>query len=514
MMRSLINYIFYPLKKGGRLKWLFSFYRSYVISKNKINFIVFSFIEKYFPHKFNFNSLIDYYLETINFIIENEIKFDFKKLNLLVKKSDILYLDNIEAINKNPFNFYQKYIQIKNNTLDLENYLLLKKKYFEILSKMQNSNDFNRKNIRFIRAKDIFNTIGLSYITDITLKSCMLGLIPNYKFICLVHNEFKNKAINDFYIKKISKYINFIYDENLIKKYKKYESLFDIHQNEFYKFENNLYLYTQSTGILVNKIWQNQNKKPLFQLSENEKKLGWKKLNKIGIKKNDWFVCVHVRDDSFKGRENHRDANIRDYFPAFEEIINAGGWVIRIGKDNNKRMPNIKNIIDYPFSNIKSDFMDIFLSTQCKFMIGTSSGMSAISHIANVPIAMTNYRPLSTLYFGSKDLYLPGLLKYKNGNLLDFNTLFEKKFSMGALDGIYKNLLEVEFVENSSDEIKNLVSTMIKKLNNTNKKILKFSKNQIKINNIIKNNNTLLTDDIEFEANIPNYFLEKYKNLL
>lgn len=515
MIQSLINYFLYPLKKKGKLKEFFYIYRLFLIFINKLYFIFYLRLDNLIPQKyFNYNILIDIYERKINLIIENSKKFNLKSLNLYIKKADILYKNNYNKINNNPFIFYKKYIQIKLNVLDIKNYQLLKEKYSKIINSLQLESEFNKKNIRFIRAKDIFNTIGLSYITDITLKSAKLGLIPDYQFVCLVHNKFRNKAINDFYINKISKHINFIYDDNLINYYKKYEELFDIHQNEFYNLNNKLYLYTQSVGILVNKLWEKKNKKPLFYLNENEIKMGWNHLNKLGIQNNDWFVCVHVRDKLFKGKEKLRDANLENYFPAFQEVLNAGGWVIRIGDKNFRKLPKLKKIIDYPLSKIKSDFMDIFLATQCRFMIGTSSGMSAISHIANVPIAMTNYRPLSTLYLSSKDLYLPGLLKNKNSELLDFENLFKIENSVGGLDGIYTNLLKLEFIENFPDEIKELVLNMLEKINLKKENNIFLSPNQLRIKNIIKKNNTLMNEDILFDSNIPDYFLEKYNNLL
>ena len=37
-------------------------------------------------------------------------------------------------------------------------------------------------------------------------------------------------------------------------------------------------------------------------------------------------------------------------------------------------LPNINGLIDYPFSNLKSEFMDIFLAATSKFVVGTASG--------------------------------------------------------------------------------------------------------------------------------------------
>lgn len=514
MIQKLINFYLYPLKKKGKLKILFLFYRNFIIFSYEFKFNLALFFDKiYLSNLISYKTMISIYLEVINKIIENEITFDYSKLDYYSKKADDLYLKNKKKIKLYPYSFYREYAQIKLNTLNFKSYFAIKKEHNENLLKLQINDDFFKKNIRFIKAKDIYNTIGLSYITDVTLKSSKLGLISKFKFICLVHDDFKNKSINDFYIKKLKDYVEFIYDNSLINKYKKYEDLFDIRQNDFYNFNDKLYLYTQSAGLIVNKLWENKNNKPIFLLNDEEIKTGWRILNKVGVKKGDWFVTAHIRDPGFKGFEKHRDADIENYFPAFTKVTEVGGWIFRIGDSNSKKIPKMNKVIDYPYSNIKSDFMDIFLSTQCRFMIGTSSGMSAISYIAKVPIAMTNYRPLSTLYLSSRDLYLPGLLTNKDGKFLTFKELYKTTNSIGALDGVYTNLLNLSFYPNTPEEIKKLVECMLVKLKG-NDIDYKSSIYQNTIKKIIKNNNTLLCDNIGIETDIPEFFLEKYKELL
>ena len=44
------------------------------------------------------------------------------------------------------------------------------------------------------------------------------------------------------------------------------------------------------------------------------------------------------------------------------EVISRGGAVFRVGDKSMTPLPKTKGLIDYPFSNFKSDFMDIFFS--------------------------------------------------------------------------------------------------------------------------------------------------------
>ena len=64
--------------------------------------------------------------------------------------------------------------------------------------------------------------------------------------------------------------------------------------------------------------------------------------------------------------------------------------------------------------------MDIFLCASAKFMLGTSSGMSAISYIFGIPLAMTNYLPTAATYLSKRDLFLPRLMQRKDdGKMLN-----------------------------------------------------------------------------------------------
>ncbi|HIL98658.1 MAG TPA: TIGR04372 family glycosyltransferase [Pseudomonadales bacterium] len=101
------------------------------------------------------------------------------------------------------------------------------------------------------------------------------------------------------------------------------------------------------------------------------------KLAQMGLGPEDWFACLHVREGGFKsdfGRRDYRNANIENCISGIEEITRRGGWVIRIGDESMKALPDMDRVIDYPFSAYKSDEMDLFLVAHCRLYIGTISG--------------------------------------------------------------------------------------------------------------------------------------------
>ena len=114
---------------------------------------------------------------------------------------------------------------------------------------------------------------------------------------------------------------------------------------------------------------------------------------KLGIPKNSWFVCLHVRDSGFKDdadRRKHRNPNISTYIPAIKEITSRGGWVVRMGDNTMKPLPIIENVIDYPFTKHKNEFMDLCLIQNCRFFIGGQSGLQYFATLASKDVLHIN----------------------------------------------------------------------------------------------------------------------------
>ena len=180
----------------------------------------------------------------------------------------------------------------------------------------------------------------------------------------------------------------------------------------------------------------------------------------------------------------------------------------KIDLDNDK-------FFDYANSNLKSDLLDVYLCATSKFMIGTSSGLSAISYIFGTRLALTNLLPTATVYLSKNDIFIPRILKSKKNNkILSFKEIFSPPINIAMIDGSYRNILEVEFVENSEDEIFNLVKEMYENIfeikeNKVDEKLQElFHKNLMEIEPLIGFPN------MSFQCNVSSYFLKKYNNLI
>tara|TARA_B100000579_G_C22825160_1_gene852680 strand:+ start:819 stop:2120 length:1302 start_codon:yes stop_codon:yes gene_type:complete len=135
------------------------------------------------------------------------------------------------------------------------------------------------------------------------------------------------------------------------------------------------------------KIYNFENLKINLDLKKNE--FCKRQLEKYGINSKTKFVCLHVRDGTYKNdyqRRPQRNSDIKNYYKLISYLISKNYYVVRFGKDHKERI-DIKNekIIDYPFSNIKSDFMDLYLVENCDFFIGNLSGPLEAARMLNKP---------------------------------------------------------------------------------------------------------------------------------
>ena len=141
-----------------------------------------------------------------------------------------------------------------------------------------------------------------------------------------------------------------------------------------------------------------------FNIPQDDIVKGIEILKEMGLKKNDKYICLAVRDSNYLNKNfpdkdwnyhNFRNCNIENFIPTIKFLIKKGYTVIRVGKDPEKKLNiNIKKFIDYPFTKYASDFMDVFLPFYCHFYISTGFGADSLAGIKTKPILYVSYSPL------------------------------------------------------------------------------------------------------------------------
>ena len=182
-------------------------------------------------------------------------------------------------------------------------------------------------------------------------------------------------------------------------------------------------------------------------------------LKNFGIDTKKKIVGIILRDNDYL-KENYpkidwsyhkiRHSDFSYYSECAEKLASLGYQVVVFG-ERQKKFKN-KNVINYTNSSIRSDFMDIYLSSKLNFAISSANGLDAIPIIFKIPLVEVSVAPIILIRpYTSKikilfKTYYSKTLKRK----LNMEEIF--KFKLHDLQG--KDLSdEIEFIHPSSKEI-------------------------------------------------------------
>lgn len=224
-------------------------------------------------------------------------------------------------------------------------------------------------------------------------------------------------------------------------------------------------IYNAQATYAINAKWANR--PPLLLLTNEDQKWGADRLLELGLPERAWFVCVHNREGGYSPIDEelhiHRNCRIENTIFAMREIINRGGWVIRIGDPSMQRLEPMDKVIDYAHHSLKSERLDIILCAMARFILGNTSGISLVGTIFGVPCALANMVPMAALGVGNRDISIPKLYWSLNENrYLAFKEVFASKASQYQYNSEFVQMGLVP-VENSPDEIKELAIDMMER---------------------------------------------------
>jgi len=211
--------------------------------------------------------------------------------------------------------------------------------------------------------------------------------------------------------------------------------------------------------------------------TEEEKTLGKKYLKKFGLSEKDKFVCLTVNDSSYLNTyypykdwsyHNYRNCNIDNYIAVSKELAGRGYFVFRMGKVASKPLKSDNHkIIDYANSDLRNDFMDIYLAANCTLCISASSGFEAVPLAFRKPLVMIVVPLMDAKTWSDKVLILTRhyFSKQKKKKL----TLSEIAISeVGAcMENKKFESLGIELIENSPEEIKDIAIEAVERLDGT-----------------------------------------------
>lgn len=262
-----------------------------------------------------------------------------------------------------------------------------------------------------------------------------------------------------------------------------------------------------------------------ISFTPKEIKRGKKILREFGVdieKQN--IVGIILRDNDYLKKmypnidwDYHkiRESSYEYYENCVDELAKLGYTVFVMGV-NDKKICERKNIINYNTSGLKSDFMDIFLSSQLKFAVSSGNGLDAIPIIFKKPIIEVAIAPLLSIRPYSKNIKI--LFKTYYSRTLNRKLSLKEIFDL-RLQSLQGNTLsdEIEFIHPTAEEITSAAIEMHKEINEN----YDYSKNEYDLEEKFKDLYLKLVDQHSknrsvkvFSSTISKLFLKNNKNLL
>lgn len=205
----------------------------------------------------------------------------------------------------------------------------------------------------------------------------------------------------------------------------------------------------------------------LLSFSQDEVSRGLEGLRRLGIDEGAKFIVLHVRDAAYMKDPIRavRNSDIADYLLAAEALTQLGYYVVRVGATASERIPAINPmIIDYTFSGLRTEFMDVYLGATCFMCIATGSGYDLIPYVFDRRIVFTNYAHLgyASSHRGADLMIFKKYRQSETGNIMTQSEIWKSGAAFGHQKFFDDHNIEV--IPNTSKEIRDVVLEMVDRL--------------------------------------------------
>lgn len=338
--------------------------------------------------------------------------------------------------------------------------------YLDCLEKKNDASPLSALGLRFL-SDDAVTAIGhMSQTPDYLLKSQLLGLRPDYKTILLAPRCMTaNPALLDLW----ARHICVVTDPATIRQLRPLYKQLSI-PAWLGRMPDGSAATTQLAISYVQQEWDRQGRGPILSLTQQEIDRGWEVLQKLGVPRGAWFVAMHVREAGYKPEakgslfDRMRNVDPLNYVKAAREIVARGGWVIRLGEPTMTRLPAMPQLVDYAHSEFKSDWMDVFLASQCRFFLGGSGGVIALPQAFHVPVIASDFPPAFINLANAWDIFAPKLFWSRLENrLLSFKEIASPPFCYNEWHDVFEEN-GIDFVNNTEDEILEMTLELIERM--------------------------------------------------
>jgi putative glycosyltransferase (TIGR04372 family) len=214
---------------------------------------------------------------------------------------------------------------------------------------------------------------------------------------------------------------------------------------------------------------------PHISFTPEEMRLGQSALCNMGISENTPFVCMHARESNYLDTvlpktdwdyHNHRNSSIHNFIAAANELTNRGYFAIRTGANCTESLNTTNSkIIDYAMKH-RTEFLDIFLLANCRFLIGSPCGYTHLAYdLFRKPLVCVDFSCLEYVYtWSDKCLFIPKKLWLrKEHRFMRFREIFDSGVGTFFRTEFYAEN-GIEIVDNTPEEISAVAIEMDERL--------------------------------------------------
>jgi putative glycosyltransferase (TIGR04372 family) len=233
--------------------------------------------------------------------------------------------------------------------------------------------------------------IGHLGMIDALLKMQRLGMRPDVNWVLLAPID---KVANQAFLDLWKPYLIIIQNQDLINALFPFQRICGEQFNCFINDSGEAIDWSDAAAQAFIE-WDRQARGPLISLPFEIKEMGRKQLANLGMPPDAWFVALHVRSKGFYGEgisfiQSHRNASLHSYLPAIRRITEAGGWVVRMGDSNMERLKSMPQVLDITQNRNWSRSLDLYLWSQARFFLGTTSGPTNAAMAFHTPMLLVN----------------------------------------------------------------------------------------------------------------------------
>lgn len=217
--------------------------------------------------------------------------------------------------------------------------------------------------------------------------------------------------------------------------------------------------------------------KPHLSFTQDDIELGEADLLNMDIRGKD-YICILARDEAYKkaiepeidrSYHSYNNVDVNTYVPAIEKLANRGYHVLRMGSVVGKKIKSSHpRIIDYATNGKRTDFLDIYISANCRFFISNGSGLDNVPKIFGRPILYVNSIPLEYVH-AERHCYLEIFKKLwmrDEHRFMTFREILESGVGRFLTTAQYEKC-NLEIVDNTPEEIEAAALEMDDRLKGT-----------------------------------------------